>query len=378
MTDRILLAGISIRMLAELAIRAGYDVIALDYFGDADLRAICPSLSILRDLGGRYNPATLAAAAEGLEASTVAYSASFENHPQQVARLARGRRLLGNTPETLLAVRDPGQLAAALAAGGLRFPQTLPAHEQQRADRSRRWLVKPRRSGGGHGVRQWRGGKLDEGSLLQAQVAGMVCSAAFVANGKQAVLLGISEQLVGLRAFGARRFRYCGNLTPPRLAPPERAALLAQLRQAATLLTRRFGLRGLNGVDAVWDGQHAWILEVNPRPSASLELFEHVYNLHVFAAHVQSFDGLLPSFELEHAVIGAQAAAKTIMYAARDLAVGDTANWHALGRRDIPHSGESIRRGHPICTLLTTGTTPESCARRLRAMADELEGELHG
>src|SRR5258708_2131406 len=34
-----------------------------------------------------------------------------------------------------------------------------------------------------------------------------------------------------------------------------------------------FAVRGAFGVDGVWGGRHAWVLEVNPRPPASLELF---------------------------------------------------------------------------------------------------------
>ena len=37
---RILLAGVSTRALAESAVRAGYRVVAVDAFGDADLRAV--------------------------------------------------------------------------------------------------------------------------------------------------------------------------------------------------------------------------------------------------------------------------------------------------------------------------------------------------
>jgi len=43
----ILLAAYTMRMLAELAVPAGYyEAIALDYFGDVDLRALCPSVSL--------------------------------------------------------------------------------------------------------------------------------------------------------------------------------------------------------------------------------------------------------------------------------------------------------------------------------------------
>lgn len=226
----ILLVGITVRMLAELAVRAGYPVLALDYFGDADLRSLCPGVSLLRDYNKNYNPVTLIDVADDLKASSVVYTASLENHPAQVARLAQGRQLLGNMPETLIRVRNPLLLAAALQAKGFAFPQTFGPGQEVMFDPTRRWLWKPLRSGGGHSVRPWHGGSLPEGGVLQERLAGLICSAAFVADGRQAVLLGLTEQLVGRRAFGAVGFRYCGNLLPPRLGPEELAQLIQELR----------------------------------------------------------------------------------------------------------------------------------------------------
>ena len=40
-------------MLAELGVRAGHEIVALDRFGDLDLQQLCPSVSVLRDLGGQ-------------------------------------------------------------------------------------------------------------------------------------------------------------------------------------------------------------------------------------------------------------------------------------------------------------------------------------
>src|SRR5512134_2857206 len=107
MVQPILLVGLTIRMLAELAVPAGYTVTALDYFGDFDLQALCPGRSLLRDYGQAYSVPALVNAASDIAASAVVYSANLENFPQAVTRLAQGRQLLGNTPETLVLVRDP-------------------------------------------------------------------------------------------------------------------------------------------------------------------------------------------------------------------------------------------------------------------------------
>jgi predicted ATP-grasp superfamily ATP-dependent carboligase len=107
-------------------------------------------------------------------------------------------------------------------------------------------------------------------------------------------LLGLTEQLVGQPAFGATGFNYCGNLVPPPLPSDELAALLREVRALITYLAEIFGLRGLNGLDFIWHAGRAWAIEINPRPSASLELLDLAYGLRVFDAHVRSFGGNCP------------------------------------------------------------------------------------
>lgn len=369
----ILLAGLTVRMLAELAVQAGYEVTALDYFGDFDLQALCPVRSLLRDYGQAYDVPALVNAAGDMAAPAVVYSANLENFPEAVARLAQGRQLLGNTPETMEQVRDPLRLAAALRTGGFAFPETFISTAGLAPDAARRWLWKPLSSGGGHGVRLWRNGRSPEGGVFQERLEGMVGSASFVADGRQAVLLGLTEQLVGQPAFGAAGFNYCGNLVPPSIPPDELAALLREVRAIGSHLTEIFGLRGLNGVDFIWQAGRAWTIEVNPRPSASLELLDLAYGLRVFDAHVRSFSDQLPDFDLEQALVGGAAAGKAIVYAPYDLNVGDTGDWAARGIRDIPHPGEQISRQQPVCTILTTAASPLACLRQLQAQAAEIK-----
>jgi predicted ATP-grasp superfamily ATP-dependent carboligase len=360
-------------MLAELAVKAGYEVLALDYFGDYDLQALCPSVSLLRNFAGKaYSPGALAQAAHSLDAPAVVYGASFENHPELVASLSAGRELIGNPPDVLARVRDPLLLEEALRAGGFAFPRTVPVEADARPEHlpdGVPLLWKPLLTGGGHGVRTWRPGQPIPGrGILQERVPGVVCSAVFAANGEEAVVLGLTEQLVGQRAFGASGFRYCGNLVPPR-----QAAMLAEARRLASHLARSFGLRGVNGFDFVWNLGRIWTLEVNPRPSAPLELIDSLYNLRTFDLHVRACSGELPDFDLAAAMnSGDHAAGKAILFAGEDVVLGDTSEWPLRGIRDVPHPGERIEAPHPICTLIESGRTPEACLGHLRAKAGEV------
>src|SRR5215216_398256 len=106
-------------MLADLAMRDGHRVVALDLFGDLDLRR---SASSVVTRGGL---AALVDAAVTERPGGVVYGASFENHPALVARLGERHVLLGNSPATLRAVRDPQRLGMALRDAGLAFPRTF-------------------------------------------------------------------------------------------------------------------------------------------------------------------------------------------------------------------------------------------------------------
>jgi predicted ATP-grasp superfamily ATP-dependent carboligase len=190
-----------------------------------------------------------------------------------------------------------------------------------------------------------------------------------VGNGVNAVVLGLTEQLVGQRAFGVRGYRWCGNVVPPR-GPV--AGLLKQARAICSCLAGAFGLRGLFGVDLIWDGEHAWTIEVNPRPTASLEAIEAAYGVGTFAAHLQGCAGELPHWE----VGGTGAAGKAVLFATEDVVVGDSERWLARGVRDVPHPGGRIAAGRPICTVVAADATPQAVLARLEEGAAAVRSDV--
>jgi predicted ATP-grasp superfamily ATP-dependent carboligase len=345
--SRILVVAVSARMLAQLAVADGHEVVALDRFGDVDLRAVAAATETAAD-----NDA-LVALADGIEADAIVYGAGLENRPDLVARLADGRELLGTPAERLPAVRDPWAVAAAAATAGARAPATL-GSSSALADG---WLRKPRAGGGGRGVRRWAGGRLRADEILQRYVPGLSCSAVAVADGRDAVVLGLTEQL------HRRRYEWTGNVTPPRLPAAELVELDGRLRAVCAEVASRFGVRGAFGVDGIWDGRELWVLEVNPRPTASLELFE----TGTFAAHVRGARGV--SLLTSQAPTPLRCAkVKRVLFADRDLRAPDPGWWPAGLVRDIPHRGEVIRRGAPVCTLLCENADPARLATRGAAL----------
>jgi predicted ATP-grasp superfamily ATP-dependent carboligase len=352
-------------MLADLAMRDGQPVVAFDLFGDLDLRR--SGARVVARPGGSLT--ALVDAAVEVDVRGVVYGASFENHPALVARLGERHTLLANTPQTLRAVRDPQRLDAALREAGLASPRTLATAPDEH---SGRWLRKPLRGGGGTRVHAWRGGALPAGAFVQERVDGLACSAAAVGDGVDAAVLGLTEQLVGQRAFGVRGHRWCGNVAPPRLPADELDALLAQARAICSHLASAFALRGLFGIDVMWDGERAWTIEVNPRPTASLEAIEAAYGVGAFDAHLRACAGELPRLAAERC----GAAGKAVLFATEDVVIGDSERWLERGVRDVPHPGERIAAGRPICTVLTAAATPEEALAGLEEEAARLRAEL--
>src|SRR2546426_10391175 len=91
---------------SDLAVRAGYEVVAVDGFGDLDLQACATEVRVVR-VDGRFSARAAAAAARDVSCEAVVYEASFENHPSAVRALATNRRLWGKPPSGPDRGRDP-------------------------------------------------------------------------------------------------------------------------------------------------------------------------------------------------------------------------------------------------------------------------------
>jgi predicted ATP-grasp superfamily ATP-dependent carboligase len=367
----VLIAGVTTRALALSAAKAGYRVTAVDAFGDLDLRTVAEVIPVRGQRESRGGAFAMAIAGELVPASLVAYTSNFENYPDAVALLSQGRCLLGNPPEVLTRIRNPIELSRVLRRHGLVTPETRVTAPGTGSARGS-WLVKPRRSGGGHRIKPWSPNRpLPRHSYLQRRIAGIAGSVAFAANGSAAVLLGFSRQLVGDSRLGSHGFRYCGSIlgTPGTLLFPRQRELLEKAGSLAATVTREFGLVGLNGIDFIARNGVPYPIEVNPRYSSSMELVERAQDRSMFAVHADACRGILPPAPTP--VILLQG--KAIVFARRDLRLGDTRPW--IGHKwlaDIPHPDERIGRGHPICTVLAEARDEKTCYRLLIRRAREV------
>jgi predicted ATP-grasp superfamily ATP-dependent carboligase len=186
-------------------------------------------------------------------------------------------------------------------------------------------------------------------------VPGTPVSVLLLANGISAIALGFSEQWAS--PTPRQPFRYGGAVRPADIAP----GLAERLADSACRLAASLSLAGLNSADFMVDGDDFWILEVNPRPGATLDIFE-ADGAALFSLHMGACAGDLA--DRAPRVVGAKASA--IFYADRDvIAPGrfEWPNWSA----DRPSAGIAIKAGEPLCTVHAAATTGVEA----RALVDE-------
>jgi predicted ATP-grasp superfamily ATP-dependent carboligase len=390
----VLLVGVSMRAAAVSASRAGYDVTAIDAFGDIDVPATVRILPLTSGAGS-FSPPAAARAARGVTCDAVVYGSGFENHPRAVAALAHQRVLWGNPPEVLRRVRCPRHVLDTFRGNGFRVPDMFEPGESGAPGEkaaaavgtsSGKWIEKPYRSGGGHGVHAWHpGAPVTRGAYLQTRVDGIPGSVVFVAAAGDAVPLGVSRQLVGDPVFGAGGFRYCGSIVSHAgdLFGHD-PAVIATASALARVAARAHGLVGVNGLDFVARDGVPYPLEINPRWSASMELVERAYGTSVFAAHATACaDGALPAVSSVPSppAIGkmafGKALGKAIVFARRAAVAHDTRGWLEHDDvSDVPAPGTLIPSGAPVCTVFAEGETAAGCYAALVRRAQDVYSEM--
>jgi len=364
--DAYLLVALSARALAVAARRAGRRGRVLDLFGDTDTRASAEgSLVVEGDFDDGFEADTLLAAAERLAPASapprfgLVYGSGLESRPELLARLADGRRLFGNAPATVARTKDPRDFFALLDRLGLPYPAISAAAPRDPAG----WLMKRiGGSGGGHVAPARNGVVANGGSYYQRRMAGLSVGASFLADGRRALLLGFSEQW---SAPGS--YRFGGLLQPAAIG----ARVAAAIPGALEALTRELGLVGLNSLDLIVDGDDFYILEVNPRPGANLDVFDGADPAGLFGLHVGACEGRLP----DRWTPPPQATAMSVLYAERPLRVPRRVSWPEWVA-DRPAPGARIEGGAPICTVLAAEGSRAAARAAIAARAAQVLSQL--
>jgi uncharacterized protein len=352
----ILIAAPSGRALAAAARRAGYRPFLADFFDDSDTRGFCAANRLIEgglDSGFSHESliGALEALAKGEAPCGLVYGAGFEDRAGLLEALGRRWTLFGNPPAVVRSVKDPVRLAELCATLNIPHPKISARMPRD----GRHWLVKSAGGSGGSHVAP-AGAFRAEGEKIYFQriAAGEPISILFLGDGAKARVVGLSRQWAA--PAPGEPFRFGGSLRPAGLSP----GLETRLRRAARAITAACGLRGLNSIDFLVEGSEYTLIEVNPRPGATLDIFEDRGGS-LFRAHMDSCRGRLPRRPLEFA----GAAAAGIAYARREISSMPEFDWpHWTSDRQKARS--ALRPYDPLCTIKARAATP----RRARTLVD--------
>ncbi|MGI8568985.1 MAG: ATP-grasp domain-containing protein [Methylocella sp.] len=352
----ILIAADSGRALTVAARRAGYRPLVADFFDDLDTRGFCAANRLIAGglaagLEGESLIAALEALAKGEAPCGLVYGAGFEDRTGLLEALGRRWTLFGNPPAVVRRMKDPVRLAELCAASNIPHPKISARMPRD----GRHWLVKSAGGSGGSHVAP-AGAFRAEGEKIYFQriAAGEPVSILFLGDGAKARVVGLSRQWTA--PAPGQPFRFGGSLRPAGLSP----GLETRLRRAAEAITAACGLRGLNSIDFLVGGSEYTLIEVNPRPGATLDIFEDRGGT-LFRAHIDACLGRLPRRPL--AFTGAAAAG--IAYARREVSSMPEFDWpYWTSDRQKARSG--LRPDDPLCTIKARSAKPP----RARALVD--------
>ncbi|MBK8335606.1 MAG: ATP-grasp domain-containing protein [Sterolibacteriaceae bacterium] len=346
---RMLIVATSGRALAQCAARSGYASVVLDCFADADTRVTAKTVRrVADDSGIRFDAERLLSTAEQFappaEIDAIIYGAGFESEPALLENFAQRYRVCGNSSDVIRQVKHPETFHRLLDQIGLPYPETrLDPPESPDG-----WLVKRIGGTGGQEVQRCGARPFEPGrDCVQKAAPGVVCSALFLADKRRGQIIGFSEALPPGNGAGWP-FAYGGAVSRVEVSPEIRAELSSKVNQLVALA----GLVGLNGIDFVVDRDAFWVLEVNPRPTATLELYDPDFADGLLAAHVAVCLG--EPIRLEqvwgpvrgHAIVFAPTGFRVPPY-------WQPESWCS----DIPCPDVPIAPGMPICSVRATGSS---------------------
>jgi predicted ATP-grasp superfamily ATP-dependent carboligase len=218
------------------------------------------------------------------------------------------------------------------------------------------WLAKRKGGAGGVHIKPAARANNNGGEIYyQRKVLGTPVGALFLADGKNAIVLGFSAQWSVPTEH--QPYRYGGAVRPAPLAPHFAAALTGTVERLAAATA----LVGLNSADFLVDAESYWLLEINPRPGATLDIFEPIERS-LFALHMAACAGTLPT--PPRYPDGAKASA--IVYAEHNISSVPPLSWPEW-TADRPRAGTMIKAGQPVCTVCACS----SAAASAKALADE-------
>jgi uncharacterized protein len=340
------------RALAASAARAHIKTHVIDRFADIDTRKYALTTRRVSANHKGFCAQELKDALDDyahIPLTGVVVGSGLESQPELLDIINANFSLLGNQSECVRTCKHPILFFSLLESLHIPFP---PFQLKTTGD-SRGWLIKRIGGAGGQHIGYvTHAVELSTDQYFQEFIKGRSLSLTFIANGKQAQVFGVNETWT--RDPENYDFCYAGAITLPEIDNP----VITKLREISNLLVKHLGLVGLCGIDVIVDSDgECYVLEVNPRPTATFELYERGNSL--FYAHLLACEGRLVPLQQQYI----KSCGHEIIFAPVDLHIAETGwpGW-VVNR---PCSDVQIATGEPICTIRAAANSPDEVRKIL-------------
>lgn len=342
----LIVAAISSRPYVTAAIEAGFDVVAIDAFADVDTLQMAKKAFQVDVINGQFELKQILNVLGQLdlhECAGFCYGAGFELEPEILTEINKWILVIGNTAEAVKDCKNPQVFFEYCAEFKMLYPEI--SFEYPNSEKG--WVVKSIGASGGAHIRPLSSlDSMSAGNVYYQKIqTGKPVSCLFLANGKNASIIGYNEQWCAPEESAP--YRYGGAVSHAEIDNRSKEIIEVFVQAIVTKL----GLRGINSCDFIFEGDQVFALEINPRLSATLDLYR-TEKSDLFAAHMgASLGGRMQSLEIEKVPKAHQ-----VIYAKQKTSISNHTEWPSWVC-DIPQAGSIIETGMPICTVVAKAPT---------------------
>ncbi len=344
----IVIAALSSRIYVEAAAKAGYDVIAIDAFSDIDVKKLARESFQVDLVENQLDSSRLIEILDGLNLQCVVgfcYGAGFEKQTPLLTELSERLPVLGNSAKVVDNCKMPERFFGTCKELDVPFPEVA----YQRPAEGKDWIAKRiGGSGGGHiKLLKDSAQSHDADVYYQKLQRGVLISCLFLVNKSGVDVIGVNEQWID--GSFIEPYRYGGAVSHADISQKVKKRLIDYVRR----LSNALGLIGINSCDAIYNGDDVYVLEINPRLSASMDLYP---SANLMKMHIAACQNSLESQDMVSAFGAVRSRAHQIVYARQALKLKNDIIWPEWVS-DVPAAGADIYEGAPICTVVAEAET---------------------
>jgi methenyltetrahydromethanopterin cyclohydrolase len=356
----VLIFAQSATALAISVAQAGYPVWAADCYLDSETCSVSARTTRLPPLETTSSEALLNQLIELSQGQPCffIYGSGIEFHSNILKSLPSHFHLLGNNFDTVNAITSPKTFFKALDKLNLPYPQTT--FKPPSSSTYKKWLFKPNKSLGGMHITFIDDEIEQKDGYFQHYIDGTPGSVLFVSNNASLQIVLVNEQ----ETINTKNMPFIlGSIITPATIPPP---LLTTLNDAIQQLALHFNLIGFNSLDFIIKNDELYLLELNPRPSASIQLVKqphNIFHIHKTACKNAAHPMLLKNESLYRGLF--------YVFAQNDYLVTAEMQWPEQ-TIDRPIEGTLIKKSSPICSLLLNAKS----RHKLQEIAEQKTQEI--